>query len=103
MKTRHITAQTRKRCITYCPVFREPRTQVGDSIADYCLFITGGGTKGNSGFDFKEAFRSSPLALAPAASYCEHASKVGVNVKGGSVFVSRLCRRWLHRSLTGLD
>mmetsp|Transcript_19576 Transcript_19576/g.37759 ORF Transcript_19576/g.37759 Transcript_19576/m.37759 type:complete len:449 (+) Transcript_19576:102-1448(+) len=71
-----------------CVFFGDPHTQavphfescgfpfqVGDSIADYCLFITGGGTKGNSGFDFKEAFRSSPLALAPAASYCEHASK----------------------------
>jgi len=37
--------------------------QVGDSVADYCVFITGGGTKGNtSGFDFVAAYNDSRLA-----------------------------------------
>ena len=39
-------------------------SQVGDSVADYCIYITGGGTKGTSGFDFAAAYESSPLKIA---------------------------------------
>jgi hypothetical protein len=38
--------------------------QVGDSVADYCIYITGGGTKGTSGYDFAAAYESSPLKSA---------------------------------------
>ena len=37
---------------------------MGDSVADYCIYITGGGTKGTSGFDFAAAYESSPLKIA---------------------------------------
>jgi hypothetical protein len=36
-------------------------SQVGDSIADYCVFLTGGGTRGTT-YDFVAAYEKSDLA-----------------------------------------
>eukprot|EP00959_Pyramimonas_sp_CCMP1952_P174209 3640547-Pyramimonas_sp.AAC.1 len=35
---------------------------MGDSVSDYVIFVTGGGTKGNSGFDFESAYDKAPMA-----------------------------------------
>eukprot|EP00240_Pyramimonas_obovata_P000614 CAMPEP_0118936882 /NCGR_PEP_ID=MMETSP1169-20130426/20820_1 /TAXON_ID=36882 /ORGANISM="Pyramimonas obovata, Strain CCMP722" /LENGTH=576 /DNA_ID=CAMNT_0006880313 /DNA_START=154 /DNA_END=1881 /DNA_ORIENTATION=+ len=42
---------------------------MGDSISDYVVFTTGGGTKGNSGFDFESAYEASPMAEEAKKSF----------------------------------
>mmetsp|Transcript_34646 Transcript_34646/g.48022 ORF Transcript_34646/g.48022 Transcript_34646/m.48022 type:complete len:603 (+) Transcript_34646:280-2088(+) len=62
-----------------CVFFGDPHTQavphfegcgfpfkVGDSVADYCMFITGGGTKGTSGYNFAEAYFKSKMCSETA-------------------------------------